>query len=124
MINNNNKTIKMNNERRTVVIADVEFMLHNGFTRTKNDKNYNPTIGSIEEHYDLSPDQVKLMFRDERLKSLRTKKVAVAQFVLEEGERTIETLPTMQNTTVPMNGTTITDTETISAGEVFEAIEG
>lgn len=112
----------MNNQRKQVVIADVEFMLHNGFTRTKDDKNYNEQIGSIEEHYDLSPEQVKLMFRDERLKSLRTKKVAVAQFVISEGPRTIDTLPTMQNTTVSMNSSTPTITDG-TEGEVTTEVE-
>jgi hypothetical protein len=114
----------MNTERKEVRVADIEFMLHNGFTRTKDDKSYNEQIGSIEEHYQLSADQVKLMFRDERLKKLRTKKVAVAQFVISEGERTIDTLPTMQNTTVSMNtATTTTEDEFVSSGEVFEVTE-
>lgn len=116
----------MSTERRTVVIADIEFMLHNGFTRTKDDKNYNEQIGSIEEHYNLSKDQVKLMFRDERLKKLRTKKVAVPQFVITEGERTIDTLPTMQNTTVSTtinNTPATTQEELVSGGEVFEVTE-
>jgi len=112
----------MNTERKEVRVADIEFMLHNGFTRTKDDKNYNAAIGSIEEHYQLSPEQVKLMFRDERLKKLRTKKVAVAQFVISEGPRTIDNLTTMQNTTVSMGTASTTAMNTISDNVIDETI--
>lgn len=110
----------MSNERKTVVIEDVRFMLANGVTRLKDDKNYNETLGSIEEYYGLTPNQIKLIFRDERMKGMKFKKVAAPQFILSEGERTIDTLPTMQNTTV---STTANESVTIgedSEVEVFE----
>jgi hypothetical protein len=89
-------------ERKQVNIADVKFMLANGVTRTTADKNYNAELGSIESHYGLDAGQVALMFRDPRMAGMRFKKVAVAQFVLNEEEATITELPRMNNTTVAM----------------------
>jgi len=106
-------------ERKVLNIEDIRFMMANGFTKTIKDKNYNAEIGSIQEHYDLSAEQITLAFRDARMQGIRTKKVAMPMFVLDEGERTIETLPRMQNTTV---STAVTPTEELVEG-IFETEE-
>ncbi len=108
----------MSEERKQVNIADVRFMLANGVTRLTSDTNYNEELGSIESHYDLSADQVKLMFRDPRMAGMRFKKVAVAQFVLDEGEATITELPRMNNTTIPTGGTFVESNEVVAEEEV------
>jgi len=107
------------NEQKTLNIEDIRFMLSNGMTRKIDDKNYNAELGSIQEHYNLSADQITLAFRDERLKGIRFKKVAMPMFILDEGERTIETLPRMNNTTI---STTVTATEELVEG-IFETEE-
>ncbi len=110
-------------EQKRVVVEDVRFLLSNGYTRTTTDKNYNAEIGSIEEYYSLSPEQVRLMFRDARMKNMRFKKVAVAEFVLDEGEATITELPRMNNTTVATDEPqTNVPVEEISTTEEFETV--
>jgi hypothetical protein len=89
-----------------IIIADVRFLMSKGYTRTPEDAAYSPAIGSIAEHYNISNDQVKLLFRDPRMKGIRTRKQPTPQFVLLDGDATI--------TEVPQNTTTIPETATVT----------
>ncbi len=52
-----------------ISINDVIGLLHSGFTRRIGDNNYNAEIGSIQERYDLTTEEVVDLFKDPRLKN-------------------------------------------------------
>ena len=58
---------------KEISIAGLLEDLSNGLTRTNNGKGYNPTLGSIEEKYDLSKTEVKDIFRHPLLANKKTK---------------------------------------------------
>ena len=76
-----------NSERTQRVHLKISLLredLKNGLTRCKDDKNYNPEVGSIEEKYGLSKDDVKEVFKHPKLRQLKTIPVRIANFVLED----------------------------------------
>lgn len=56
-------------------IEGIKQDLKQGLTRLKSDPNYDPELGSIEEKYNLNKTQVQTVFKDSRLKGLRTIKI-------------------------------------------------
>ncbi len=55
-------------------IEGIKQDLKQGLTRLSSDPNHDPKIGSIEEKYALSKTQVQAVFKDPRLKGLKTVK--------------------------------------------------
>lgn len=79
--------ISQDSERRQRVHLKISLLredLKNGLTRCKDDKNYNSEVGSIEEKYGLSKDDVKEVFKHPKLRQLKTIPVRIANFVLED----------------------------------------
>lgn len=59
-------------EKLVIRVADIKTAVANGTTRLKNDKNYHEDRGSIEEMYNLTPTEVRDLFKEESLKGVRT----------------------------------------------------
>lgn len=68
-----------------IKISDVLKCLTQGYTRTKGEKNYDASIGSIQEKYDLNKSQIFELFKHEKLKGRKTiVKKAPAFIVLDD----------------------------------------
>lgn len=105
-----------------IVIADVRFLMSKGYTRTPEDPAYDAAIGSIAEYYNISNDQVKLVFRDPRMKGIRTRKQAAPQFVLSDAPATL-TAATFTPNTVTATGISSTNDDTVTTSTTVEATE-
>ena len=55
-----------------IKISNILEDLRNGYTRIKNDKKYDPKIGSIQEKYGLNRIQVFELFKHDKLKGKKT----------------------------------------------------
>jgi len=55
-----------------IKISDILQYLKEGYTRTKGEKNYDASIGSIQEKYDLNKSQIFELFKHEKLKGRKT----------------------------------------------------
>lgn len=109
----------MNEERKVINISEVLHLMSIGYTRTPNvdgwgGKGYNPEIGSIQEHYELTDNsvltaeaQVKALFQHPKLKKAKTKIPVVMPF-------------TIVDDTTPTETATTTDNETVSGGQVVD----
>lgn len=86
-------------QRPTITISEVITLLENGYSRTNAAKNYNPEIGSIEDYYGLSKEQVRLLFQHPKLQGVRTKKVTLPEFDLVDDTTTEETSTTTNDST-------------------------
>lgn len=58
---------------REVKVSTILEMLERGYTRTPKNKEYDPNIGSIMEHFNLTAGQTALLFKHPSLKGKRTK---------------------------------------------------
>lgn len=76
-------------EKLVIKVSDVKNYLADGTTRLKSDKNYHPDKKSIEEIYNLSPAEVRDLFKEELLKGVRTVAYVPKRWTLvEEQEET------------------------------------
>ena len=58
-------------ERLTLSVVGITDMLHNGVTRRKRDKGYDPEIGSIEEKFEMTDAEVTRLFKNPLLANIR-----------------------------------------------------
>lgn len=79
-----------------ITISGIITDLENGLTRTKDDANYNPEIGSIQEKYNISVNDVKTLFQHSKLKGLRVKPVKKPGFELIDDTETTEEKPSAE----------------------------
>ncbi len=97
-----------NTTKKQISISEIITLLHSGYTRTSNAKNYDPEVGSIEEYYELPREQVKLLFEHEKLQGVRTKKVVRPVFDLVD-DTTEESDDTPTGEAVTTNVATVND---------------
>ena len=101
----------MNEERKVINISEVLHLMSIGYTRTPEgwgSTNYDPTIGSIQEHYGLTDNsvmtanaQVKALFQHPKLKKAKTKVPVVMPFIInDDTEETVTETATTVNTEV------------------------
>jgi hypothetical protein len=73
-----------NSEPIVVSIADIKNHLKNGITRKIGDANYNAEIGSIQEIYAMSAEDVTMMFKEPRLRNLKVCIPKVKNYIFSE----------------------------------------
>jgi hypothetical protein len=83
-IEENLKKIPIPQEPKKISLKGISEDVANGLTRLKDDPNYNATIGSIQEKYELTASQVKDLFKHSALKGLRVKPVKEPGFEIIE----------------------------------------
>lgn len=83
-IEENLKKIPIPQEPKKISLKGIAEDVANGLTRLKDDPNYNATIGSIQEKYELTASQVKDLFKHSALKGLRVKPVKEPGFEIIE----------------------------------------
>jgi hypothetical protein len=71
-----------------ITVQGVLTDLENGFTRNANDTNYKGEGQSIGEKYGLNKSQVSELFKHEKLKGRKVKKVRTPAFILIDEEAT------------------------------------
>lgn len=71
-----------NTEKLIISIKALQQDLKNGITRCKADTNYDEALGSIEEKYGLTKDEVKDIFRNSKLRNLKVIPVKQVRYVL------------------------------------------
>ncbi len=87
--------------RREVVevkITDLIEFLKQGVTRCKGDLNYSAEVGSIEEKYNLTKDEVKEIFKHPKLAGIRVRPLKEKSFNLVDDttpNEPLETKPTL-----------------------------
>ena len=86
-----------NSEKKKISINEVKQLCAKGYARTTDANNYDSSIGSIEEHYGLPKDQVKLMFTHPALKGVRTLTKKAELFELVEDTVSEEAVTTFTN---------------------------
>lgn len=75
----------MSREGKVIVsIAEIKRLLHLGYTRCVGDAGYHAAKGSIEQYYGLRKSEVKLLFKDERLRGLRVNLAPKQEFLIAE----------------------------------------
>ena len=74
-----------------IKLTDILFHLSNGVTKKISSKNYDSTIGSIEEKYGMPPSQVDKLFRHPELVNAKTKYVIEDMFEIIEEEEVLFT---------------------------------
>jgi len=82
-----------------ISIQDVIQYLHSGLTRKIGDNHYNAELGSVQEKYGLTPDEVNDLFRDPRLKNKKVLVPKVSRIVI------IEDVPLSTISQVPVADT-------------------
>lgn len=73
-----------NNQPIKLTVSQVLEDLQNGYTRTKDDKNYQGDGKSIQEKYSLNKSDVSRLFQHEKLKGRKTIGVRKPSFILED----------------------------------------
>ena len=71
-------------EKPIIVLSQLISDLNNGITRCKGDTGYNAELGSIEEKYGISKNDVKEIFKHPQLKNLRIKTSSTPNYVLQD----------------------------------------
>jgi hypothetical protein len=89
--------------KKNVSLSKVISLMNEGYTRKKGDKGYNPTIGSVQEFYDLGIvdgiDQADELFRHPSLKGKRVRIVKPSTLnIIDDTAETTETTETVEET--------------------------
>ena len=69
---------------RVIKASDIINDLHSGITRKIGDKHYNENVGSIQEKYNLTTEEVNILFRNDVLKKIKLKPYVPVSFTFED----------------------------------------
>lgn len=108
-----------------IKVSEIKEFLKNGVTRTTADKHYNPNIGSLEEKYGVSADDIKQLFRNPVLKGLKVTPYREPVFSLIDDtiEVTEEDVQSQSHITDAFNTSDVEENATESVEEVAPSVE-
>lgn len=90
-----------------ITVSQVLELLSSGYTRTTDNPNYNPEIGSIEDELGLTPSEIKHLFTHPKLVGRKTIKPKVYNFEIVDDVEDLEVVDATEAETVEAEEATI-----------------